>query len=77
VFRSLPNFRFAWPSPSCAFTALPILNQFGELLLLTAESPVRLPAEGQYRPGNRLAKAVYRSNMHKKNQKPLWGEELV
>ena len=58
-------------------TALPILNQFGELLLLTAESPVRLPAEGQYRPGNRLAKAVYRSYMHKKNQKPLWGEELV
>jgi hypothetical protein len=30
-------------------TALPILNQFGELLLFTAESPVRLPAEGQYR----------------------------
>ena len=58
-------------------TALPIVNQFGELLLLTAERPVRIPAEGEYRPGNRLAKAVYRSYMHKKNQQPLWGEELV
>jgi SAM-dependent methyltransferase len=58
-------------------TALPILNQFGELLLLTAERPVRIPAEGEYRPGNRLAKAVYRSYMHRKDQEPLWGEELV
>jgi ubiquinone/menaquinone biosynthesis C-methylase UbiE/uncharacterized protein YbaR (Trm112 family) len=57
--------------------ALPIVRQFGELLLLIAQRPVRLPVEGEYRSGSRVAKSVYRSYMHKKNQKPSWGEELV
>jgi hypothetical protein len=57
--------------------ALPIVRQFGELLLLTAQRPVRLPVEGEHRSGSRVAKGVYRSYMHKKNQEPSWGEELV
>ena len=58
-------------------TVLPIGRQFGELLLLTARRPVRVPVEGEYRSGNPLAKGVYRSYMRKKNQAPSWGEESV
>jgi SAM-dependent methyltransferase len=57
--------------------ALPFVRQFGELLLLTAQSPVRLPVEGENRSGSRVAKSAYRNYMRKKNQKPSWGEELV
>jgi ubiquinone/menaquinone biosynthesis C-methylase UbiE/uncharacterized protein YbaR (Trm112 family) len=57
--------------------ALPIVRQFGELLLLIAQRPVRLPVEGEHRSGSRVAKGVYRSYMHKKHQEPSWGEELV
>ena len=57
--------------------ALPILRQFGELLLLTAQRPVRVPVEGEYRSGSRVAKSLYRSYMHKKNQEASWGEESV
>jgi len=57
--------------------ALPIVRQFGELLLLTAQRPVRFHVEGEYRSGSRVAKSVYRSYMHKKNQEPSWGEEPV
>ena len=57
--------------------ALPGARQFGQLLLLAARRPVRLPAEGEYRSGSRLAKGVYRSYMRKKNQVPSWGEESV
>ena len=56
---------------------LPIVKQSGELLLLTAQCPVRLPLEGEYRSGNQVAKSVYRSHMGRKKQEPLWGEELV
>jgi len=57
--------------------ALPFVRQFGELLLLTAQCPVRLPVEGENRLGSRVAKSVYRSYMRQKKQKPSWGEELV
>jgi len=57
--------------------ALPLARHFGELLLLTAQDPVRLPVEGQHRSGNRLAKVAYRSYMNKKNKKASWGEESV
>ena len=57
--------------------ALPIVRQFGELLLLTAQRPVRVPVEGEYRSGSRVAKTLYRSYMHKKNQEASWGEESV
>jgi SAM-dependent methyltransferase len=58
-------------------SALPILRQFGELLLLTAERPVRIPVEGRSRSGSRVAKSFYRSYMRAKNRKPSWGEESV
>jgi SAM-dependent methyltransferase/uncharacterized protein YbaR (Trm112 family) len=57
--------------------ALPFVRHFGELLLLTAQNPVRLPVEGEHRSGNRAAKGAYRSYMRKKNKKASWGEESV
>jgi SAM-dependent methyltransferase len=57
--------------------ALPFVRHFGELLLLTAQDPVRLPVEGEHRSGNRAAKSAYRSYMRKKNKKASWGEESV
>jgi len=56
---------------------LPFVRNFGELLLLTAQNPVRLQVEGEHRSGNRLAKGVYRFYMSKKNKKASWGEEAV
>lgn len=55
--------------------ALPFVRYFGELLLLTAQNPIRLPVEGQHRSGSRIAKGIYRSYMRKK--KSSWGEESV
>jgi SAM-dependent methyltransferase len=66
---ALPIFRL--------FAALPLVRQFGELLLLTAQLPVRLPVEGEYRSGNRIAKGVYRAYMRTKKLKASWGEEPV
>ena len=57
--------------------ALPFVRHFGELLLLTAQNPVRLPAEGEHRSSSRIAKGVYRLYMRKKNKKASWGEESV
>jgi hypothetical protein len=57
--------------------ALPFVRHFGELLLLTAQNPVRLPIEGQHRSGNRVAKGIYRSYMRRKNKEASWGEESV
>ena len=56
---------------------LPLLRRFGELLLLTAQNPVRFPVEGEHRSGSRIAKGIYRFYMTKKNKKAAWGEELV
>lgn len=57
--------------------ALPFVRDFGELLLLTAQNPVRVPVEGQHRSGNPVAKGIYRSYMRRKNKKASWGEESV
>jgi SAM-dependent methyltransferase len=57
--------------------ALPFVRHFGELLLLTAQNPVRLPVEGEHRSSSRIAKGVYRLYMRKKNKKASWGEESV
>jgi hypothetical protein len=57
--------------------ALPFVRHFGELLLLTAQDPVRLPVEGEHRSGNRVAKRAYRSYMRQKNKKASWGEESI
>jgi ubiquinone/menaquinone biosynthesis C-methylase UbiE/uncharacterized protein YbaR (Trm112 family) len=57
--------------------AVPLVRQFGELLLLTAQRPLRLPVEGEYRRSNWMAKSVYRIYMRMKNKTPSWGEEPV
>jgi SAM-dependent methyltransferase len=57
--------------------ALPVVRQFGELLLLVAQRPSRLPVEGQYRSGSRVAKNIYKSYMRSKDREPSWGEESV
>jgi len=44
---------------SLAFQALPVLRDFGEILLVLAERPVRPPVEGVNRAGNKLAKALF------------------
>ena len=39
---------------------LPVLRQFGQILLLRAENPVRPPVEAASRPGSKLAKGLLR-----------------
>jgi SAM-dependent methyltransferase len=56
---------------------LPFVRHFGELLLLTAQRPVRLPVEGERRPGSRLAKGVYLYYMRRKGKNASWGEETI
>jgi hypothetical protein len=57
--------------------ALPFVRHLGELLLLTAQRPVRPPVEGERRPGNRLVKGIYRYYMCRKHKIASWGEETV
>ena len=52
--------------------ALPVLRHLGEILLLRAEQPVRPSLEGVHRPGNKLAKRLYRWYMRKIGKAPLW-----
>jgi SAM-dependent methyltransferase len=75
LVAKLPRF-FALAILSTVAT-LPLVRQFGDLLLLTARRPVRLPIEGEYRQSSWMAKRVYRLYMRLKNQKPSWGEEPV
>jgi SAM-dependent methyltransferase len=56
---------------------LPVVRHFGELLVFRAEGAVRLPVEGQYREGSRLARNFFCSYLRRKNQEALWGEERV
>jgi len=58
-------------------SVLPGACHFGEILLICAEIPFRIPSEGQHRSGNKVAKGIYRWYMNKKGRHPLWGEELV
>jgi SAM-dependent methyltransferase len=75
LFTKLPP---ALASPLLRLVAvLPFVRHFGELLLLTAQNPVRLPLEGEHRSGSRIAKGVYRFYMSKKNKKASWGEEMI
>lgn len=54
------------------FGTLPVLRNFGEILLLRAERPVRLPVEGESRPGNKLAKTFFRWYMQAKGRPAVW-----
>jgi SAM-dependent methyltransferase len=52
--------------------ALPVLKNFGEILLLRAEQPIRPPVEGINRPGIRLAKRFFYWYMRRLGKEPLW-----
>jgi hypothetical protein len=59
-------------------SAMPVLRRFGEILLLRAERPVRLPAEGVNRPGNRLVKGIFHWYSRRIGKEPEWdGNERV
>jgi SAM-dependent methyltransferase len=57
---------------SLVVCALPGLKHLGELLLLTAERPRRLPVEGAMRPSFMGAKQIYRRYKRRKGEEPLW-----
>jgi hypothetical protein len=69
----------AWALPlSRAVSAMPVLRQLGEILLLRAECPVRPPVEGDSRPGSRLVKKFYYWYTRKLGKEPVWdGHERV
>ncbi len=51
---------------------LPGLKHLGELLLLSAERPRRLPLEGARRPGFVATRKFYRWYKRRKGEAPLW-----
>ena len=57
---------------SLAVNEIPGLRHFGEILLLSAEDPIRLPVEGVRRPGNTVAKSLYRWYKGRRGEKALW-----
>jgi SAM-dependent methyltransferase len=52
--------------------ALPGLKHLGELLLVSAERPRRLPVDGARRPGFIGASSVYRWYKRWKGEEPMW-----
>ncbi len=52
--------------------ALPVLKHLGEILLLSAERPRRLPLEGARRPGFIGAKKFYRWYKRRKGEEAMW-----
>jgi hypothetical protein len=55
-------------------TAIPVLRHLGEILLFSAERPVRRPIEGVPRRGSKLAKRLFRWYMRRLGKEPLWEE---
>ena len=55
-----------------AVTAVPVLRHFAEIQLLRAERPVRPPLEGEYRPGNSVAKGLFRWYKRRAGEEPMW-----
>ncbi len=52
--------------------ALPGFKHLGELLLVSAERPRRLPVDGARRPGFMGARSVYRWYKRRKGEEPMW-----
>jgi SAM-dependent methyltransferase len=75
-FYRLPK---TWSVPLLhAIGKTPCLAHLGEIILLKAERPVRAPAEGANRPGNKLVRAVFRWYLQRLGKQPVWGsDELV
>jgi SAM-dependent methyltransferase len=57
---------------SRAASALPIVRQLSEILLLRAERPLRPPEEGVKRRGSSLVKGLVRWYVRKNGRAPLW-----
>jgi len=57
---------------------IPLLRLLGELVLVSAERPVRPPVEGLRRAGSAAAKGLYRCYKRLKRQEPIWdpGEKV-
>jgi len=55
--------------------ALPVLRHLGEILLLSAERPRRLPLEGVRRPGFNAAKTFYRWYKRRQGEEPEWNAD--
>ena len=53
-------------------SAIPVLRQLGEILLVRAEHPIRLPLEGVRRSGSSLAKSFYRWHKRRKGEEAVW-----
>ena len=58
-------------------SVIPPLREFGEILLLRAEKPVRTPEEGVNRPGSKIVKALFFWRTRKLGKEPIWGDERV
>jgi SAM-dependent methyltransferase len=67
--RRLPAFSV---SLSRAVCGLPVLKHLGEILLVSAEHPRRLPLEGARRPGFIGAKSFYRWYKRRKGEEAMW-----
>ncbi len=57
---------------SLAVCSIPVLKHLGDLLLMRAEAPIRLPKEGVRRPGWLGAKTLYRWYKRRKGEDPTW-----
>jgi SAM-dependent methyltransferase len=57
---------------SMAAVRLPLLRQLGEILLVSAERPIRPHPEGVRRPGSAIAKGVYRWFKRWKGEENVW-----
>ena len=55
--------------------AVPLIRQFGELLLVRAEQPVRAPIEGQNRIGSRWIVTLFRWYTQRLGKKAIWGTD--
>jgi SAM-dependent methyltransferase len=69
IAKRLPG---AAVSLSRVVCGLPILKHLGEILLVSAERPRRLPLEGARRPGLMGAKSLYRWYKRRKGEDAIW-----
>ncbi len=53
----------------------PGLGQLGEIVLVSAERPVRPPAEGVNRAGNRFVKTGFKWYARRLGKEPVWGSD--
>ena len=58
-----------------AIDRVPYVRNFGEILLLVAGRPVRLPEEGSNREGSRLVKNTFRWYTRRLGKRPVWGSD--